>query len=88
MKQLLLFLLIVPALVFADGLTDVRATLQRLQSDEPLRARIEVKTLRVGGENDKQKQSQASSIVIVESGPQGLTLSWSPEQVRQSHKAA
>jgi hypothetical protein len=87
-KLLLLFLLAAPALLFADGLTDVRATLQKLQSDQPLRARVEIKTRRLGGESDKQKQSQAISAVIVESGPQGLTLSWSPEQIKQSRKAA
>ena len=88
MKRLLLFLLAAPALLFADGLADVRATLQKLQSDQPLRARVEIKTRRLGGESDKQKQSQAISAVIVESGPQGLTLSWSPEQIKQSRKAA
>ena len=88
MKPLLLFLLTAPALLFADGLTDVRATLQKLQSDQPLRARVEMKTRRLGGESDKQKQSQTISTVIVESGPQGLTLSWSPEQIKQSRKAA
>jgi hypothetical protein len=87
-KQLLLFLLAAPVLLFADGLADVRATLQELQSDHPLRARVEIKTRRLGGEGDKQKQSQAISAVIVESGPQGLTLSWSPEQIKQSRKAA
>lgn len=88
MKQLLLFLLAAPASLFADGLTDARATLQKLQSDQPLRARVEIKTRRLGGESDKQKQSQATSAVMVESGPQGLTLSWSPEQIKQSRKAA
>lgn len=88
MKLLLLFLLAAPALLFADGLADVRATLEKLQSDQPLRARVEIKTRRLGGESDKQKQSQAISAVMVESGPQGLTLSWSPEQIKQSRKAA
>jgi hypothetical protein len=87
-KQLLLFLLAAPSLLFADGLTDVRATLQKLQSDQPLRARVEVKTRRLGGESEKQKQSQSTSAVIVESGPEGLRLSWSPEQIKQSRKAA
>lgn len=87
-KTFLLFLLIIPTPLFADGLTDVRATLQKLQSDQLLRARVEIKTRRLGGESDKQKQSQAVSTVIVESGPQGLTLSWSPEQIKQSRKAA
>jgi hypothetical protein len=82
------FLLAFPTLLLADGLADVRATLQKLQSDQPLRARIEIKIRRLGGESEKQKQSQATSAVIVESGPQGLTLSWSPEQIKQSRKAA
>lgn len=77
-----------PTLLLADGLTDVRATLQKLQSDQLLRARVEIKTRRSGGESDKQKQSQTISTVIVESGPQGLTLNWSPEQIKQSRKAA
>jgi hypothetical protein len=85
-KLTLLFLFSAPALLFADGLTDVRATLQKLQSDQPLRARVEIKTRRSGGESDKQKQSQTTSSVLVESGPQGLTLSWSPEQIKESRK--
>ena len=89
MRLFLLFLLTaLAAPLFADGLSDVRATLQKLQSDQPLRARVEVKTRRSGGESDKQKQSQGTSAVLVESGPQGLVLSWSPEQIKQSRKAA
>jgi hypothetical protein len=87
-RLLVLLLLSAPSLLLADGLADVRATLQKLQSDQPLRALVEIKTRRLGGESDKQKQSQAISAVIVESGPQGLTLSWSPEQIKQSRKAA
>jgi hypothetical protein len=87
-KESLFLLLAFPTLLVADGLTDVRATLQKLQSDQPLRARVEIKTRQSGGESDKQKQSQAISTVIVESGPQGLTLSWSPDQIKQSRKAA
>jgi hypothetical protein len=87
-KQLLLCLLAAPTLLFADGLADVCATLQKLQSDQPLRARVEIKTRRSGGESDRQKQSQATSAVIVQSGPEGLTLNWSPEQIKQSRKAA
>ena len=89
MKRLLFLCLIgAPTLLSADGLTDVRATLQKLQSDQPLRARVEIKTRRLGGESDKQKQSQATSTVMVASGPEGLTLNWSPEQIKQSRKAA
>jgi hypothetical protein len=85
---LLLPLLLAPTLLFADGLSDVRATLQKLQSDQPLRARVEIKSRRSGGESGKQKQSESVSTVIAENGLDGLKLSWSPDQIRQSRKAA
>ena len=88
MKLLLLPLLLAPTLLLADGLTDVRAALQKLQSDQPLRARVEIKTRHSGGESNKQKQSESVSSVIVESGAEGLKLSWSPDQIKQSRKAA
>jgi hypothetical protein len=87
-KFLLLSLLLAPTLLFADGLTDMRATLQKLQSDQPIRARVEIKTRHSGGESSKQKQSEGVSSVIVESGAEGLRLSWSPDQIKQSRKAA
>jgi hypothetical protein len=87
-KFLLLFYLLVPTLLFADGLTDLRVALQKLQSDQPLRARVEIKTRRSGGESAKQKQSESVSSVIVESGADGFKLNWSPEQIKASRKAA
>ena len=88
MKLLLLPLLFAPTLLFADGLTDVRAALQKLQSDQPIRARVEIKSRRSGGESNKQKQSESVSSAIVESGAEGLKMSWSPDQIKQSRKAA
>ena len=87
MKRLLLFL-VLPTIAYADGLSDVRAALLKLQSDQLVRARVEIKTKRSGGENNKQKQSDSVSTVMVESGPEGLKLIWSPDQVKQSRKAA
>jgi hypothetical protein len=86
--KLALLFLAAPALIYADGLSDVRATLQKLQSDQPLRARVEIKGRHSGGESAKQKQSEEINTVMVEDGPDGLKLSWSPEQIRQSRKAA
>ena len=85
---LLPLLLLTATLAFADSLTDVRATLQKLQSDQRLRARVEVKTRHSGGESDKQKQSEGVSTVIIECGSDGLKLSWPPDQIRQSRKTA
>ena len=88
MKSFFLGLFFGPTLLFADGLTDMRAALQKLENDQPLRARVEIKTRRSGGESNKQKQSESVSSVIVESGADGLKLSWSPDQIKQSRKAA
>jgi hypothetical protein len=86
--RLHLLLLLSPSLLPADGLSDLRGALQKLQSDQPLRAKVEVQTRRQGGEKDDQKQSQGGGAVIAELGPQGLKLNWSPEQIRQSRQAA
>jgi hypothetical protein len=88
MKSLFLPLLLAPTILFADGLTDVRVTLQKLQSDQPLRARVEIKTRHSGGESSKQRQFGGDSLVTVESGADGLKLNWSADEVRQSRKAA
>jgi hypothetical protein len=87
-KSFLLGLLIAPTLLCADGLSDVRATLQKLQSDQALRARVEIKTRRSGGESAKQKQSESISSVIVEEGLDGLKMGWSADQIKASRKAA
>src|SRR5206468_3101553 len=41
-----------------------------------------------GGESNKQKQSESVSSVTVDSGADGMKLSWSPEQIKASRKAA
>lgn len=88
MKRLFLFLLLV-ATVRGDGLTDLRATLQKLESDQPLRARIEVSSKNSEGESDRQKQqATGANSVIVESVPDGMRLGWSAEQIKQARKAA
>ena len=88
-KFLLLPFLLAPSLLFADGLTEVRATLQKLQSDQPVRARVEIKIRHSGGESSsKQKQSDSVSSVIIESGGDGLKMIWSPDQIKASRKAA
>src|SRR6476660_8676620 len=80
--------LLAPTLLFADGLTDVRATLQKLQSDQTVRARVEIKSRHSGGESNKQRQFGGDSLVTIENGADGLKLIWSAEEVRQSRKAA
>ncbi len=87
-KLTALLILAAPALGRADALGDLRATLQGLQSDQTLHARVEIKTRRSGGESGNPKQAAGDSSVIVESSGQGLLMSWSPDQIRQSRQAA
>ena len=88
LKLAAFLLLAAPVLARSDVLGDLRESLQRLQSDQTLRARVEIKTRRSGGESGNPKQSVGDSSVIVESGGNGLRMSWSAEQVQQSRQAA
>ena len=83
----LLFLAAV-TLARGDALGDLRATLLHLKSEQTLRAKVEIKTWRSGGESGKPKESVGDSFVIVESSGQGLRMSWSQEQIEQSRQAA
>ncbi|MGI8891367.1 MAG: hypothetical protein ACR2G0_11370 [Chthoniobacterales bacterium] len=87
-RLIALILLATPLLARGDALGDLRATLGNLQSDQTLRARVEITIRRSGGENGNPKKAVGNSSVIVESGGRGLRLSWSAEQVSQSRKAA
>lgn len=75
------------AIARGDALGDLRSSLLTFQSDQTLRAQIDVKTRRSDGESDKQKQSDGNSSVVVVSGPGGLALNWSADQIGQSRKA-
>ncbi len=77
-----------PRLAFSDALSDLDATLQGLQSEQNLRARVEIVTRRAGGESGNPKQAAGDSSVLVECGGTGLRMSWSADQIRQSRQAA
>src|SRR4249920_3612438 len=86
-KLTALLVLAVPVLARGDVLGDLRATLQGLQSDQTLRARVEIKIRRSSGESGNPKKSTGDSS-LVESGGHGLRMSWSAEQIQQSRQAA
>ena len=90
MKALLRLLpvLLLPGSLAADGLTDLRASLPKLTSTQPLTARVEITTRRSGGESDKQQKADGVSAVVVRLDAAGLALSWTPEQIRQTRRAA
>ncbi len=88
LAKLLLTVFLFPGSLAADGLSDLRTTLPKLTSDQPITARVEISTRSSGGESDKQQKAIGDSTVLVRLGAAGLTLSWTPEQIRQSRRAA
>jgi hypothetical protein len=87
MKPHFFLLLAAPTLLCADGLAELRTGLKKLQSDQPLHARVELQTTRSAGESVSPKYSHGTGVMTIETGPKGLTLSWPPEQIRQARQA-
>lgn len=85
---LILSSLLLPGLAKADALTDLRANLPKLTSDQPVSARVQITTRRSGGESDKQQKADGVSTVLVRLDPSGFALTWTPEQIRQTRHAA
>jgi hypothetical protein len=66
----------------ADGLSDLKAALQRLKGRGPLAAQAQVQTWsREGGKKAEPKVGGAT--VRLEDGPQGLKLGWTPAQLER-----
>lgn len=85
---LLAALPLLAAPLHADRLADLRAVLQRLQGNAPVKAQITVRNTRKGGDEDEQKINSEEGTVVAEQGPQGLRLSWSAQLVEEARKAA
>ena len=67
-----LFVLLVPAIAAADGLTDLRATLGRLPGTTPVRGTLDVTSTSRSNEDDKAYDGKAS--VGFEIGESGLHI--------------
>lgn len=66
----------------ADGLSDLKAALQRLKGRGPLAAQAQVQTWsREGGK--KAEPKVGGTTVRLEDGPQGLKLGWTPAQLER-----
>ncbi len=58
----------------ADGLADLKAALNRMQGQTPLKATIEVKTWNRQGEGKELEETQGQASVVVEDGTRGLQI--------------
>ena len=56
----------------ADGLSDLRGALARLQGQSPLKAGVQVKDWRRTGEGKDAKETQGQASIGLEDGPRGL----------------
>ncbi|MDO8179745.1 MAG: hypothetical protein Q7T62_16000 [Undibacterium sp.] len=65
----------------ADGLTDLKAALTRLQGQAPLKAVIEAKTWNRQGEGSEQVETNGLASVAVDDGARGLQVLYSKDML-------
>jgi hypothetical protein len=82
--------LLAPPSLHADRLSDLRATLERLRGDSPVKAQIAVRRVRKADDDEEKKAGQTIEEVTVtaEHGAQGLQLTWGPQLLAAARKAA
>ncbi len=80
-----LALLILPALAWADGPSDLRASLQRLQSPSPVRVNLSYATRQETTRDKKPELSQASLQLRVGEDGGGLHVDWNLPQVETAN---
>ncbi len=65
----------------ADGLSDLKAALARLQGQTPLKATVDAKTWNRQGEGKELEETQGSASVLVEESQRGLQVLYSKEML-------
>jgi hypothetical protein len=65
----------------ADGLSDLKSALARLQAQTPVRATLEVRTIERHGEGADAREKQGQASVQVEDGARGLQVTWARDTV-------
>lgn len=72
--------------LWANGLDDLRATLQRLQGGDPVKATLEHSFWRQTTDDKKPVISQGKVAAQLEEGPQGLKVTWARPTLQQAVK--
>ena len=86
MRDLLLFVLLLPSIAAADGLTDLRATLGRFPATTPLHGTLDVMSTSRSDEGDKAEEGKAS--VGFEIGDGGLHIIYPKAMLIQATQEA
>lgn len=63
----------------ADGQSDLKAALQRLQGPTPLKATLETKAVHRNGEGKEATEISGQASVAIDDGARGMQLSYGPE---------
>ncbi len=78
---LLLFVLAVGTYAHADGVSDLKSALSRLQGQSPLKAQVDAKTWNRQGDGKDTDETQGSASVTVEEGARGLSVLYSKDML-------
>lgn len=83
----LCFSLVLPGVLqAADGLSELRGALGKLQGTEAIRAKADIQRWSRDGEGKKARTRQSRSNIQIEDGPGGLHLGWTPQQIAGARK--
>ena len=65
----------------ADGVSDLRSALARLQGQSPLRAQVDAKTWNRQGDGKETDETQGAASVTIEEGSRGLSVLYSKDML-------
>ncbi len=83
MRPMLPALCLAAGVLRADALSDLRATLARLEGGDPVRLGAAYQYWNRSGDEGTGKVTQGQAEATIEDGPPGLRLGWSHEQLDQ-----
>lgn len=72
----------------ADGLSDLKAAIARLQGQTPVKAVVELKTTNVQGEGKEREENTAQGSVLVEESDRGLQVVFSKDLLNRADNEA
>ena len=81
-------LLLASNIAHADGLSDFKAAIARLQGQTPVKAVVDLKTTNVQGEGKEREENTAQGSVIVEESERGLQVVFSKDLLNRADNEA
>ena len=78
---LLVSVLVLGTQAHADGVSDLKSALARLQGQSPLKAQVDAKTWNRQGDSKESDETQGAASVMVEEGARGLSVLYSKDML-------